>query len=560
MIYRNSNPKSAYDILNQIGVGTYAKVYKANRKVDSKIVAVKIVDTSNLNKAGIESILNEIRILSSISNPYIVEYYEAFVDDDDSTFWIVMEYLGGGDLLNMIKVATKNKQPFSEKQIWSYAIQMLRALKELHRLKIVHRDIKPANIFLTDDQKKVKLGDMNVSKVLRNDLAQTQIGTPYYLAPEIWNKELYDYKADVFSLGVLLFELATLKRPFEAENAIELYNKVQNIEVPRISQQYSEDLNFLTEKCMVKEQALRPSVNQLLNSRTVRRNMKEFDLEYEDSNANENCVLMQTIVPTENLSNINSQLPRRGMTRPQSSPNTRSFFGTLLDKFKHEFGDKRPQVADDKLNLIDQGLNDSPLYVSKQQQIVKPSEMNVNTNNSRNSSPNPNYHSYNNPLNANIKQRIESRMSMVRQNYKPDPYLNPHEEIVKKPPIQIQLSKNNINRPPINQKFRMSKLQEEADGQANPQNNTKKPSNPSYYQHIGSYHNNFEVAQHHNGESDRVNYQSHSFVKLNPEVQSPSNYADYLKNHLNRDVRWNAISNQGMVRRAISANRGYDYS
>lgn len=81
-------------------------------------------------------------------------------------------------------------------------------------MKIIHRDIKSANLFLTEDFEQIKLGDLNVAKIAKNDLASTQIGTPYYLAPEIWDNKIYDYRCDVYSLGTVIFEMATQKLPF----------------------------------------------------------------------------------------------------------------------------------------------------------------------------------------------------------------------------------------------------------------------------------------------------------------------------------------------------------
>ena len=102
----------------------------------------------------------------------------------------------------------------NENRIWFYMIQTLLGLKVLHENNIIHRDIKSANLFLSKDGKIIKLGDLNVAKILKNKLAETQIGTPYYLAPEIWNNEPYDFKCDIFSLGCLVYEMTALKYPF----------------------------------------------------------------------------------------------------------------------------------------------------------------------------------------------------------------------------------------------------------------------------------------------------------------------------------------------------------
>lgn len=105
----------------------------------------------------------------------------------------------------------------NEKRIWFYMTQILIGLKVLHENKIIHRDIKSANLFLSEDGKNIKLGDLNIAKIVKNDLASTQIGTPYYLAPEIWNNEPYDFKCDIFSLGCVVYEMATLNYPFNGK-------------------------------------------------------------------------------------------------------------------------------------------------------------------------------------------------------------------------------------------------------------------------------------------------------------------------------------------------------
>ncbi len=91
-------------------------------------------------------------------------------------------------------------------------------MNELHRKKIIHRDIKAANLFLSKDYKTIKLGDLGVAKHAKTDFARTQIGTPYYLAPEIWDNKLYDNRCDVFSLGVVVYEMAAKQVPFEGRS------------------------------------------------------------------------------------------------------------------------------------------------------------------------------------------------------------------------------------------------------------------------------------------------------------------------------------------------------
>ena len=96
-----------------------------------------------------------------------------------------MEYANGGDLHDKILAYKRKCQLMPEKEVWHYFIQIVRGLKALHKMKIIHRDIKCANIFLTKDGV-LKLGDLNMSKVAKNDLLQSKVGTPYTISPEVW--------------------------------------------------------------------------------------------------------------------------------------------------------------------------------------------------------------------------------------------------------------------------------------------------------------------------------------------------------------------------------------
>jgi NIMA (never in mitosis gene a)-related kinase len=125
-----------------------------------------------------------------------------------------------------------------ENQVWTILIQMVRALKILHNMKIFHRDLKCANVFLSKDGN-TKLGDLNVSKVAKKGLLYTQTGTPYYASPEVWKDQPYDSKSDIWSLGCVLYEMITLKPPFRANDMNGLYKRVLKGIYPSIPNSYS---------------------------------------------------------------------------------------------------------------------------------------------------------------------------------------------------------------------------------------------------------------------------------------------------------------------------------
>ena len=136
-----------------------------------------------------------------------------------------MEFADNGDLFQKICEHQKNGTSFSETEIWSIFIQVVRGLRSLHELQIMHRDLKSANVFLFADSR-AKLGDLNVSKVAKKGLNYTQTGTPYYASPEVWRDQPYDVKSDIWSLGCVLYEMITLKPPFRANDMANLYKKV----------------------------------------------------------------------------------------------------------------------------------------------------------------------------------------------------------------------------------------------------------------------------------------------------------------------------------------------
>ena len=165
-----------------LGKGVFGSVIIVKRKQDQEIYAMKRVEISGLTKRELENSFNEVRLLASLNHKNVIGYREAFYDQNSQTLNIVMEFADDGDLSTKIKKSLKNKYYFDECTIWATLIQILEGLKYLHKSDIIHRDLKSANIFLT---KKgiVKIGDLNVSKIIGKNMAITQTGTPYYASP-----------------------------------------------------------------------------------------------------------------------------------------------------------------------------------------------------------------------------------------------------------------------------------------------------------------------------------------------------------------------------------------
>ncbi|KAJ8614463.1 hypothetical protein CTAYLR_000836 [Chrysophaeum taylorii] len=223
-----------YEIVKLLGKGAYGRALLCRDTPNERLVVIKQV--SSMGRDKLEEARQEGEILAQLDHPNVVGFYDSFVDTDPvegNCLNIVMEYCDGGDLDAAIKRRRNLGKPFAELHVMRIFVQLTLALKYIHHHKILHRDIKPQNVFLTSDGC-VKLGDFGVAKSLSStaSMAHTQLGTPYYLSPEIFNDENYDSSSDMWSLGVLAFELTTLALPFQAASLGKLAVRVLRDEPP----------------------------------------------------------------------------------------------------------------------------------------------------------------------------------------------------------------------------------------------------------------------------------------------------------------------------------------
>tara|TARA_B100000575_G_C23142272_1_gene665180 strand:- start:6874 stop:8145 length:1272 start_codon:yes stop_codon:yes gene_type:complete len=218
---------SSYKEISLLGKGTYGSVYLV-KDVDKGIYyadkRIRLIGRDLYEK---NSILNEIRLLACHRSPYIIQLYDVYITNN--ILHLITEYAAKGDLSKIIKRYRRTGKYFSEEHIKTYLFQICNGIQYLHQNNIMHRDIKSANIFMTK-KRNIKIGDVGIIKVLSPsvDYTRTKIGTPYYMSPELYKHQKYNSKTDVWSIGVLLYELMTLKLPFNANNMDQLKYKIAN--------------------------------------------------------------------------------------------------------------------------------------------------------------------------------------------------------------------------------------------------------------------------------------------------------------------------------------------
>ncbi len=242
-----------YEITELIGVGGMANVYKARDIIENRVVAVKILREEFLdNEEFLRRFKNESKAIAVLSHPNIVKVYDVSFSDRMQS--IVMEYIDGITLKEYIE----QQGALNWKEAVHFTVQILRALQHAHDKGIVHRDVKPQNIMLLSDGT-IKITDFGIARFSRSEtktLTDRAIGSVHYISPEQAQGETTDARTDIYSVGVMLFEMLTGRLPFEAENAISVAMKqIQSAPIrPRsINPAIPEGLEEITMRAMQKD-------------------------------------------------------------------------------------------------------------------------------------------------------------------------------------------------------------------------------------------------------------------------------------------------------------------
>eukprot|EP00668_Euglena_longa_P002180 GGOE01002524.1.p1 GENE.GGOE01002524.1~~GGOE01002524.1.p1 ORF type:complete len:479 (+),score=170.01 GGOE01002524.1:161-1438(+) len=243
-----------YERLHVVGRGSFGEAVLVRELATGAEYVSKEVGMAAMSARDRQEAINEVRFLSNLSHPNIIQYVESFLHTN--VLYIVMEYADGGDLWELIQARLRQGKRLEESEVLSYFTQVCMALKYMHDRKMLHRDLKTGNVFLTSDGA-AKLGDFGISTVMTTTMALANTGKPY------------NNKADIWALGCILFEMMSGRLAFEGNTMQELCTKILNCELKPLPECYSPELRALCHRILCQQQAMRPTATALLRSYVI---------------------------------------------------------------------------------------------------------------------------------------------------------------------------------------------------------------------------------------------------------------------------------------------------
>lgn len=340
-------------MIKVLGEGSFGKCYLVECASDKSRCVIKQIDIKHMSPQEKDETVREALILQNLRHPNIISFRDAYTTKKQK-LCIVMDFADGGDLQTRIR--ERNGRPFTEDQVIDWFAQICLAMKHVHDRKILHRDLKSQNIFLTKTGR-VKLGDFGIAKVLNAtmDNAKTMVGTPYYLSPEIIENRPYSFKSDIWSLGVLLYELCCLKPPFDASSLHFLALKIVKGKYPPVPRQYSQPLRSLIDRLLKIDPEQRPKIHQILKEPIIRQRIRTFL-----SAAERNQEFSHTILHNFNL------------IHPPSLPVDTSLQNPEEEQIKQEFlrSIKAMKIEIKNNPEIDQDAKEEALMICEMNEVV----------------------------------------------------------------------------------------------------------------------------------------------------------------------------------------------
>lgn len=218
-----------YKIIRKLGEGGTAKVYFAYDQIDERNVSLKILKKENIDDRKVKKFKKEAETLALLDDENIVKIYD--VGQDDNLHYIAAEYIDGMTLKDYIRTCS----PIPVEEIVKLSQQILHGVKHAHERGVVHKDLKTQNILL-DEHKNVKITDFGIADIMDEDVTRTQslMGTPQYIAPEILNRESLTAQSDLYSVGIVMYEMCVMQVPFVGEKAAYIMIKQMSQPLPSI--------------------------------------------------------------------------------------------------------------------------------------------------------------------------------------------------------------------------------------------------------------------------------------------------------------------------------------
>lgn len=268
-------PDCKYIKRKLLGQGSFGSAWRVEESATKRILAAKVMDLNSMSAKDRGFVTNEVKCLSRCHNPHIVRCEESI--EKDGILVIIMEYADGGDLYKQIKARQQSTRFFKEHEVIFIFLQLCLAIDHIHSNKMMHRDLKTANVLLTTTGL-IKLGDFGFSRQyedsLSNPVGTTFCGTPYYLSPELWHRKPYSKKSEMWALGVVIYEVMALRRPFGGRNMDELISNICKSSREPLPETYSAEMRAICDSLLQVDAAKRPALRELFGQPFVRKHLE----------------------------------------------------------------------------------------------------------------------------------------------------------------------------------------------------------------------------------------------------------------------------------------------